>query len=346
MSQPKHILVYINEHFSNLKNKELAKQLNISISTVNRVAKRLNLKKSDQFLKKLRVELIQAKKKSDCKNMKRYSITQMQQNIIVGSVLGDGSLALYGRSKNAYFREHGCDKQKEYRKWKCDKLSSLDFKLDESGKLHSPSHPIYTSLYNKFYTDKGEKYISKENIALLNHPIGLACLYMDDGTLVIDSSRGIGKKYLFPRIAIYTLCFSLEENQLLQEHIQQTFNIPFKLKKRPDGKNYILELNKRNHVFAFLNLVKPYVSQVSCMYYKIDLNSRMKKSKEKLSRQGAEIIIRSQPIEDSSYSLKAEEMLISMKINGSTDIEIADRLNRSYWGIVDKIRRLRKMGRI
>lgn len=346
MSQPKHILGYINEHFSNTKNKELAEQLKISISTVIRVAKQLDLKKSDQFLNKLRIELIQAKKESDYKNMKGYSITQRQQNIIVGSVLGDGSLALYGRSKNAHFREHGCDKQKEYRQWKCDQLSSLDFKLDESGKLHSPSHPIYTNLYNKFYTDKGVKYINKENILLLNHPIGLACLYMDDGTLVIDSSCGLNRKYFFPRIAIYTLCFSLDENILLQEHINNTFHIPFKLKKRPDGKNYILELNRRNHILYFLDIVKPYVSKIPCMSYKIDIDSRMEKLNEKLSGQDIEILIRNKEIKDSAYSLEEERMLISMKDNGSTDAEIADRLNRSYWGVVDKIRRLRKLGKI
>lgn len=219
VKQPRYILEYINEHFSDTKNKDIAEQLNISISTVNRVAKQLGLKKSEEFLNLLREELIKAKKEYDYKNKKEYFITQIQQNIIVGSVLGDGSLSLYGRSKNAYFREHGCGRQKEYRQWKCDQLASLDFKMDNSGKLHSPSHPIYTDMYNRFYTAKGIKHISKDNITLLNHPIGLACLYMDDGTLVIDSSSGNGKKYLFPRIGIYTLCFSLEENILLKEHI-------------------------------------------------------------------------------------------------------------------------------
>lgn len=346
MKKSERILEYIKVHFSDTKNKDIAECLNINISTVIRVAKQLNLKKSDEFLNQLRKKLIQAKRDSFDKNRKEYFPTNIQQNIIVGSVLGDGSLALYGRSKNAYFREHGCDKQKEYRQWKCDQLSSLDFKMDDSGKLHSPSHPIYTNLYNKFYTDEGVKHISKGNISLLNHPIGLACLFMDDGTLVIDSSCGINKKYLFPRIAIYTLCFSKEENMLLQEHILKTFRIPFKLKKRSDGKNYILELNRRNYILKFLDLIKPYVLQVPCMSYKIELNSRMEEFKDKLSGQNIEIIIKNQPIKDSNYSLKEEKLLIFMKRSGSTDAKIADRLKRSYWGVVDKVRRLRMMGKI
>jgi len=292
------------------------------------------------------MELMQAKKDSYERNKKEYYPTIIQQNIIVGSILGDGSLALYGRSKNAYFREHGSEKQKEYRQWKCNQLSSLNFKLDDSGKLHSPSHPIYTNLYNSFYTSEGIKYLSKQSVTLLNHPIGLACLYMDDGSLVIDSSSGLNKKYIFPRILIYTLCFSQKENQILIDHIKQTFDIPFKLKKRPDGKNYILELNRRNHILDFLELVKPYVSQIPCMSYKIDLNKRMEKTKQKLSRHCMDISIGNQVIKASNYSLKEEEILISMKRQGSTDAEIADKCNRSYWSVVDKIRRLRKAGKI
>jgi transposase len=339
-------LEYIKNHFSDTKNKDIASYLNISVSTVIRTAKQYNLKKSKRFLNKLRMELMQAKKDSYERNKKEYYPTIIQQNIIVGSILGDGSLALYGRSKNAYFREHGSEKQKEYRQWKCNQLSSLNFKLDDSGKLHSPSHPIYTNLYNSFYTSEGIKYLSKQSVTLLNHPIGLACLYMDDGSLVIDSSSGLNKKYIFPRILIYTLCFSQKENQILIDHIKQTFDIPFKLKKRPDGKNYILELNRRNHILDFLELVKPYVSQIPCMSYKIDLNKRMEKTKQKLSRHCMDISIGNQVIKASNYSLKEEEILISMKRQGSTDAEIADKCNRSYWSVVDKIRRLRKAGKI
>lgn len=58
---------------------------------------------------------------------KIYNKTEIEQNIIIGSVLGDGSLALYGRSKNTYYREHGCDEQIPYRTWKCKNLYNLDF---------------------------------------------------------------------------------------------------------------------------------------------------------------------------------------------------------------------------
>ncbi|WP_242972966.1 hypothetical protein [Anaeromicrobium sediminis] len=109
----------------------------------------------------------------------------------MGSLLGDGSLALYGRSKNAHYRDHGCDAQMPYRKWKAKMLSNLGFKFNENckyGKLSSPSYPLLTELYNMFYKNK-VKILNYENIKLLDHAIGLACLYMDDGSLVIDSSH-------------------------------------------------------------------------------------------------------------------------------------------------------------
>ena len=72
----------------------------------------------------------------------------------------------------------------------------------------------------------------------------------------------------------------------------------------------------------------------------------MEEFKDKLSGQNIEIIIKNQPIKDSNYSLKEEKLLIFMKRSGSTDAKIADRLKRSYWGVVDKVRRLRMMGKI
>lgn len=82
------------------------------------------------------------------------------------------------------------------------------------------------------------------------------------------------------------------------------------------------------------------------MAYKIDLNKRMDKTKEKLSKCFMHVSIRNQMIKASNYSLKEEEILITMKKQGSTNAEIANMCNRSYWSVADKIRRLRKEGKI
>lgn len=92
--------------------------------------------------------------------------------------------------QNRYLIENG--KQKS--------LKNLDFKLLTTCKnpqLRSSSNKIYTDIYNLFYK-KREKILTPENILLLDHSIELACLYMDDGSLVIDSSkRKNGSIYIF-----------------------------------------------------------------------------------------------------------------------------------------------------
>lgn len=280
-----------------------------------------------------------------------YIMNRIERNIIVGSLLGDGNLALYGRSVNAYYREHGCDKQISYRQWKADKLSNLDFKYDlncTNPTLRSPSNPIYTDLYNRFYRNK-IKIVTEENIKLLDHPIGLACLYADDGTLIVEASkRSENKLYLFPRIYIYSLSFTKEENQILITHIKNCFDVEFKLKHRKDGKNYILELNKRNELMKFINIVKPYISEVPCMKYKINIEQRLKEKSDELQNcnPNKKILMCDLKIEDTHYSKKDEELIIELKKNTVPDKQIAETLNKTYYGIVDKIRRLRKEGRI
>lgn len=204
-------------------------------------------------------------------------MNQIEQNIIIGSLLGDGSLALYGRSINAHYREHGCDRQIEYRKWKAKQLERLDFKFSDKGKygkVYSLSRERFTRLYKMFYINK-VKTLTEENIKLLNHPIGLACLYMDDSSLVINASKRKNSIYLSPHLSIYTLNFSKQENMLLKDYLNNAFNINLSLKHRPDGKNYILVINRQNDIIKFINIVEPYVSQVKCMRYKVDIKKRL-----------------------------------------------------------------------
>ena len=282
--------------------------------------------------------------------IKTYNMTNIEKNIIIGSLLGDGSLALYGRSKNAYYREHGCTKQVPYRKWKAERLKNLDFKLLTTCKnpqLRSPSNKIYTELYNLFYKNR-EKIITPENIILLNHPIGLACLYMDDGSLVIDSSkRKNGSIYIFPRISIYTLNFSKDENIILQNHISKIFNINTKLKERKDGKHFLLEINKRNDIVKFINTVSPFIKGIPCMYYKIRLKERFENKQLELIDKGYKNINSwSENITENNYSKDEENFIIASKHAGTSDKQIAAILGRSYWGVVDKVRRLKIQNKI
>lgn len=277
---------------------------------------------------------------------KIYNVTELEQNIIVGSLLGDGNLALYGRSKNAYYREHGCDAQIPYRLWKCKKLYKLDFKLNTNckyAKLYSHSNIFFTELYNKFYINS-VKTITTDNIKLLTHPIGLACFYMDDGTLVIDSAKRKDTSiYIFPRISLYTLSFSESENIIIKDHLENTFGIKIKLKYRKDGKKTILEINKKVDVINFIDIVKPYVAEINCMKYKIDLKHRFEEKRSNLKELGyININSWNENIIDNSYSKEDELFILKSNKNGISTKQIAETLNRPYWGVVDKLRRMKK----
>lgn len=276
---------------------------------------------------------------------KKYTPTEIEENIIIGSLLGDGSLALYGRSKNAYYREHGCDAQIQYRLWKSVKLQRLNFSLNTNckyAKLSSHSNSYFTELYNKFYINK-VKTITRENIKLLTHPIGLACFYMDDGTLIIDSTKRKNNSiYLFPRISLYTLSFSENENIIIKNHLDNTFGIKTKLKYRKDGKKTILEINKKEDVIRFINIIKPYVSEISCMKYKIDLEGRFEEKKSKVKDYSyVNINSWSENITNNFYSKDEELFIINAKESKISTKEIAILPNRPYWGVVDKLRRIK-----
>lgn len=287
--------------FPNTKNSELADILGVPLYTLRRMAKKLNLEKSSQFTKLAHQNTILKKLEKQEKNRKAYSPSEIQMNIIIGSLLGDGSLSLYGRSKTAHYREQGCKAQDVYRIWKKEMLTSLDFKFSSrgiNGKLSSPSHPIYTDLYHKFYDSSGRKVITEENIKLLNQPIGLACLFMDDGTLTINTSSKTYRKkmYLHPYLCIYSLSFTKEENIILANHINAVYGVKLALKKRPDGYGYILATGKNEEIHKFIEIVEPYVSLVPCMNYKVEIRQKLleKQQEFQLKHPDREVIVSQQ----------------------------------------------------
>lgn len=339
----KEVIEYLLKYYPNESTEKICDDLGLSKSTIYTLARRNNIYKSDQYLKGLHNELMKCKENKYLANIENISLTQLESNIIVGSILGDGNLTFSPRGRNAYYREHFSIKQKEYREWKISSIKSLKFRIENECHLKSPSHPVFTEFYEKFYID-GIKTITEENIKLLSHPIGLACLYMDDGTLVIDSSKKVIKKVnLFPRIAIYTQSFSREENIILMNHLKKRFGVILKIKKVKNGSNYILEINKKKDVIKFFNVIEPYIEKIPSMNYKIDIQTKFIKKADHLLNQGyTNINSFSENIINNTYSREDEIFILEAKKIGMTDRSIAIALKRSYWGVVDKIRRMKK----
>lgn len=160
-------------------------------------------------------------------------LSEIQEALIVGSLLGDGTMRVGEGSINANFKvEHGLI-QKELVDWKYSILKpfvftepKISFRYNELRQPYPKSwwfrtirHPQLTDIYRRFYTGDGYrvgKKIIPANIIDSLSPFTLAIWIMDDGSY----SNGV--------LDLSTYSFSLEEIKLLEISIKKRFSISFK----------------------------------------------------------------------------------------------------------------------
>lgn len=144
-------------------------------------------------------------------------LTDLQRSIIVGTLLGDGSLIETFSKNNLRLQIDHCAAQKSYVFWKYEALKPLVLtpptfqKKNRSWKFRTISHPELTRLGRLFYRER-QKIVPKEIASLLG-PIGLAVWFMDDGALHTSG-------YL-----INTQCFTESECELLKDALKHSFRI-------------------------------------------------------------------------------------------------------------------------
>jgi hypothetical protein len=196
------------------------------------------------------------------------------KQIILGSLLGDGSLINSKGSKNVYFREQHSPKQKDYLIWKSNNLTSLGSKIttytvkDTLGNkqkivLGTKKLSVLTELRKVFYPN-GKKIVSEEILNQINE-LGLAVWYCDDGSY----------EYYNNTCIICSQDFSFEEHLLIQKWFMEKLGIEVKIQKRKiNYKNHLKEQYSlrftKGETEKFLNLIKPFVLQMpKCMWYKL-----------------------------------------------------------------------------
>lgn len=192
------------------------------------------------------------------------SITRKSRNLLLAMAIGDGKI-----NKNGCL--HICHGEREikYLEWKQSLLPSLFSKISFFDNNGHPVYRIHTKSM-KFlkmirpYLYKNEKVTSKilPRIGIL----GLAIWYMDRGSLI--KKKRAGKVHAHE--LVISTDFHLENK--VQEVIawfEQTLDIHFSV-KRKQGK---FSIRCGTHeARKFIKLVKPYVEQVECFDYKIDIN--------------------------------------------------------------------------
>jgi len=195
----------------------------------------------------------------------RADLTNKTKQILLGSLLGDGSLQKQKKSINALFRERHALSQKSYILWKVKHLEFFDIKY-KSGKrldkrtnkyyffidIWSKTHPILTNYYKLFYP-KGKKIITHKILDQIKL-LGLAIWYMDDGYFRNESKN----------IKLGTEGYTFNENKIILKWFIEKWNINPTIHK--DRKNYYLFFNTEQ-TNKLLKIIVPFIPRP--MIYKL-----------------------------------------------------------------------------
>ena len=199
-------------------------------------------------------------------NYKRtLDLNQTQISVLIGSILGDGTMRVGKNAKNANFKIEQGLKQKDYVFWKYDVFKEwvttppkISFRYDENRISYEKSwwfrtirHPKLT-LFHKLFYKKGIK-IVPGNIADLLDPLALAIWIMDDGSLAKN------------KIDISTYSFKLEEIVLLQKALLKRFALESHFYK-DRNKGFRMYFSKKEPQ-KIIPLVSPYI--IPNLAYKI-----------------------------------------------------------------------------
>ena len=200
----------------------------------------------------------------------RMFLTDEQYSVIVGSLLGDGTMRIGKGARNANLKIEQGLAQKEYTEYKYSVLKNLVLtepkissrydsnrrKYPKSWWFRTVRHPFLTKIYKRFYTGNGyltgKKIIPEDIICDLN-PQSLAIWIMDDGSY----NKGI--------IDISTYSFTLIEVKILEKAIFEKFGIQMVHHKDRD-KGFRMYANK-SETSKIVDLIRPYI--IYPMEYKI-----------------------------------------------------------------------------
>lgn len=208
--------------------------------------------------------------------------TKESRNLLIGMLLGDGTI-----SNNNVFKMTHCEAQKDYLEWKIKQLN--DCALRNNGIKSYIKTTGYASGVPVFYTQlniipfikvlrrvvykNGKKTFTRKLLNRLDAR-GVAIWFMDDGCINIRKNKGRPCGFY---IRIST-CEPKEEVQLIIDYFKEQWGINFYMfheGKKEDS--YSLCCGTKEGL-KFIDIVKPYVSQVPSMIHKItyDLTQRKK----------------------------------------------------------------------
>lgn len=154
---------------------------------------------------------------SRLKQRETVELTDTEEQIVLGSLMGDMYCRIKSSCKNAQLEEGHGRSQDSYLTWKASLLRSLSSGLRriKSGGLfyESGAYPCL-NYYHKLFYGNGRKEINQAILKKLDK-LGIAIWYMDDGTYKKRDKAS----------CLHTNGFSYEENLLIKEWFENKWHI-------------------------------------------------------------------------------------------------------------------------
>jgi recombination protein RecA len=192
-----------------------------------------------------------------------HRLSDMQWQVVLGSLLGDGNLSPNRRDRNGVrFRlGHGAA-QKEYLDWKVSLLDNIPCSRTQNDKgvafADFTPLPELAELQRTVYMGDGKRTITEEYLKALT-PLALAIWFMDAGSFTLRS-KGAQKRTAggSGRVQFCVEALSAGSRERLLDYLRDTHGLDVSL--RPVGARRKAVLTFSTHASRkFLTLVAPYV---------------------------------------------------------------------------------------
>ena len=213
----------------------------------------------------------------------KSKITKESRNLLIGMLLGDGTI-----SNNNVFKIAHSESQKDYLEWKVKQLKEAGIRNNGiksyiKTKGYTTGVPVYYTQLNiipfikvlrkVFYKEK--KILGSRKLLNRLDAKGIAIWYMDDGHINIRKTKDGRPMGFYIKIST---CEPKQEVQTIIDFFKEQWNINFYMFHEGKIKDSYSLCCGTKEGLKFIEIIKPYVLQVPSMLYKItyDLSQRKK----------------------------------------------------------------------
>lgn len=203
-------------------------------------------------------------------NTKHSFLSDRCKEVVLGSLLGDGSLRIQKPYKNARFSFRHSVLQQDYFFWKVEQLKEISgekcwWKQEPNGyggemlRYQSLALEQLSELYQ--LTHKHNRLIIKRRWLNQLTPLSLAVWWLDDGSLIGNGKRGV----------FCTDPFPLEDQKILAQYLQKVWRVKVaiaKIIRERDGAEreyYRLWIRSSEELKKFLRIILPCVPVASML---------------------------------------------------------------------------------